>query len=181
MLGSLNSIHFRDEVGEVEYFGQKVVMLRRDTFQLFKKELSKRQSGGTANVILGIIGRGVGEEEGKVLVAAGESIGVEVSRSKVEFLRTSLEETNLGYGKVKVKELDISGGNAIVSILNSFEATPPGHSETACCFFILGYLEGLFSQLSEKQFRGKESECMGKGDESCTFQLTLSPTSRWKL
>ncbi len=177
----MNSIHFRDEVGEIEYFGQKVVMLRRDTLQLFKKELSKRQAAGTANIITGIIGRSVGEEEGKVLVAAGESIGVETSRSTVDFLRISIEETNMGYGRVKVKELNISAGNAKVSILNSFEAQPPGHSETPCCFFILGYLEGLFSQLSQKQFRGTESECRGKGDESCTFHFIQSPTARWKL
>ena len=181
LLGSLNSIHFRDEIGEIEYFGQKIVMLRRDTLELFKKELSKRQAAGTANVVAGVIGRSVGEEEGKILREAGESIGVETGRSTVDFLRISIEETNMGYGKVKVKELNISEGNATLLILNSFEAEPPGHADSSCCFFALGYLEGLLSKLSQKEFRGTEPECRGKGDESCTFRLNQSPTSRWKV
>ena len=64
MISAVNSICFRDELGEVEYFGQKVVLLRRDVFELIRKELA-RLSGQAANVILEIAGRRIGTEEGR--------------------------------------------------------------------------------------------------------------------
>ncbi len=176
----LNSISFRDEKGEVEYFGQKVVMLRRDAFRLMVEELSKRQAEGTAKILLGIVGQRVGQEEGKALVATSQSMDMDRG-STPQFIRTAVEETNLGYGKISLKELEVSSGSAEVSVLNSFEADPPGHSENATCFFLLGYLEGLFSQLLNKNMRGLETRCMGKGDENCSFELSPVPPSKWKL
>ena len=64
MISAVNSIRFRDELGEVEYFGQKVVLLRRDVFELIRKELA-RLPGQAANVILEIAGRRIGTEEGR--------------------------------------------------------------------------------------------------------------------
>ena len=106
LISSLNSIRFRDDIGEVEYFGQKVVMLRRDAFQLMRKELM-RVAGSAANVILGLAGRRVGSEEGKALAAKAESLGLKTSTSIPDFIRAVVEETNLGYGKVRIQELPI--------------------------------------------------------------------------
>ncbi len=181
LLGSLNSVTFRDERGEVEYFGQKVVMLRRDAFQLMKEELSKRHASGTANVILGIVGRRVGTEEGKVLLAERIFQDAEKSRSTPDIIRSAVEGTNMGYGKILIRELDLSSKTVAVSVANSFE-TETGGDSTDSCFFLLGYLEGLFSELLGAQVRGSEIYCKGKGELSCIFQLGPSfQASKWKL
>jgi len=121
MISAINSIRFRDEVGEVEYFGQKVVLLRRDVFELIRKELS-RLSGQAANVILEIAGRRVGTEEGRALNAKAESLGLKGPESFPDFVRTAVEETNIGIGKVRVLDLGQIDETVNVSIQNGFEA-----------------------------------------------------------
>src|SRR5260370_24172530 len=120
----MNSIRFRDEIGEVEYFGQKVVVRRRDAFSLMRKELM-RVSGNAANVILGIAGRRVGSEEGKALLSMANALGLKTPQSMPEFVREAVEETNMGFGKIWIDQLNLHSSVAQVSISNRFESYPP--------------------------------------------------------
>lgn len=180
-LGSVNSITFKDETGEVEYFGQKIVMLRRDAFQLLGEELAKRNAAGTGKIILGIVGRRVGAEEGKALTA-NVLRDVGESRSLPMLIRNAVEETNMGYGKLQVVELELSSKTATLSTQNSFEAEAATPSGETACFFLLGYLEGLFSELLGGQLRGSETQCRGKGDPACIFHVEPNfQKSKWKI
>ena len=182
LLGGLNSVSFRDELGEVEYFGQKIVMLRRDAFQLLREELSKRQASGTANMILNIVGRRVGVEEGKAIAKQGEEMDWKVSRFIPEFIRIAVEDSNMGYGKIHLKELDPSSGGALIAVSNCFEAGQRGTSTTPSCFFMSGFFEGLFSQLQGRQLIATEEACESSGGASCMFRLVPGAApSRWKL
>ncbi len=173
LISSLNSIRFRDDVGEVEYFGQKVVLLRRDAFSLIRKELS-RVAGSASGVILEVAGRRVGTEEGIVLSSKAESLGLNNPGALPDFIRTAVEESNMGFGKMQVKELEIPAGEAVVVVQNSFEAEDAGVSLRPICRFTSGYLEGIFGQLMGKNMRAREIECRAKGDNDCKFTLTLS-------
>jgi len=170
----LNSIRFRDEIGEVEYFGQKVVMLRRDAFSLMRKEMM-RISGNSANIILGIAGRRVGSEEGRALLSKAEALGLKTPQAMPEFVRVAVEETNMGLGKIQVDELNLESGQASVSITNSFESEPVASSAKPACIFTLSYLEGIFSQLIARDVRGREIDCRAKGDKLCRFTLLPEP------
>jgi predicted hydrocarbon binding protein len=174
MISLVNSIRFRDDVGEVEYFGQKVVLLRRDVFELIRKELS-RLSGQAAKVILEVAGRRVGTEEGRALRSKAESLGLGGPESFPEFVKTAVEETNIGIGKVRVLDLGQTDDTVNVSIQNGFEAEGPGSSLKPTCFFTLGYLEGVFSQLLGKNAQGKETGCRARGEDMCRFALSLRP------
>ena len=174
LISSLNSIRFKDEIGEIEYFGQKVVMLRRDAFSLMRKEMM-RISGNSANIILGIAGRRVGTEEGRALVSKAQALGLKTPQAMPEFVRVAVEETNMGFGKIEVEELNLESGLASVSITNSFESEPVASSTRPSCIFTLSYLEGIFSQLIDKDVRGREVECRAKGDKLCQFTLIREP------
>ncbi len=176
LISSLNSIRFRDEEGQVEYFGQKVVLLRRDAFGLMRKELS-RVVGASSNIILEIAGRRVGAEEGTALLAKAESLAMKDAGSLGDFTRIALEETNMGYGKMKLQELDTGTGNVRVIIFNSFETEPTDKVSSPSCFFTLGYVEGLLSRLLGRNFRGREVSCNGRGDEPCIFDLSAEQQS----
>jgi predicted hydrocarbon binding protein len=171
----MNSIRFRDEIGEVEYFGQKVVVLRRDAFSLMRKELM-RVSGNAANVIFGIAGRRVGSEEGKALLSKADALGLKTPQSMPEFVRVAVEETNMGFGKIWIDGLNLDSAVAQVSISNSFESEPAGSSAKPSCIFTLSYLEGIFSQLMGKDVRGSEVNCRAKGDKLCRFSLSPGPS-----
>jgi predicted hydrocarbon binding protein len=175
LISSLNSIRFKDEIGEVEYFGQKVVMLRRDAFTLMRKEMT-RISGNSANIILGIAGRRVGTEEGKALLSKADALGLKTSQTMPEFVRVAVEETNMGFGKIQVDELNLESGKANVSIANSFESEPVASSTRPSCIFTLSYLEGIFSQLIAREVRGREVDCRAKGDKLCRFALSPEPS-----
>ena len=170
LISSVNSIRFRDEVGEVEYFGQKVVLLRRDVFGLIRKELS-RLSGDAANVILEIAGRRVGTEEGRALKTKAESLGIRGAEAFPEFVTTAVEETNIGIGKVRVLEFAQPDGRVSISLMNGFEADSPGGSLKPTCFFTLGYLKGVFSQLMDMDVKGREVGCRARGEDLCRFVL----------
>ncbi len=169
LISSLNSIRFRDESGEVEYFGQKVVLLRRDVFGLIGKELS-RVAGEAANIILGLAGRRVGTEEGKALVVKAEALGLRGPDAFPGFVRAAVEETNMGIGKLRVIEMS-SEGKVSLLVQNGFEAENSGDSLKPTCFFTLGYVEGVFSQLLGKDVRGRETACKGRGDDFCKFDI----------
>ena len=102
-------------------------MLRRDVFELIRKELS-RVAGGAANVILEIAGRRVGTEEGLALKAKAESLGLKGPEAFPDFVKTAVEETNIGIGKVRVMDLGQDDGNVSISLLNGFEVDRPGGS-----------------------------------------------------
>ena len=174
LISSLNSVRFKDEIGEVEYFGQKVVLLRRDAFSLIRKELA-RVGGNAANVILGIAGRRVGSEEGRALLSKAEALGLKTTRSMGEFIRVAVEGTNMGFGKIQVNDLDPDSGLAHASITNSFESESGSRSPNASCIFALGYLEGIFSELIEKDLKGIEVNCRAKGETLCRFTLSPRP------
>ena len=171
LISSLNSIRFKDESGEVEYFGQKVVLLRRDVFGLIRKELS-RVAGDAANVILTVAGKRVGSEEGKALIVKADVLSLKGPDTFPEFVRTAVEETNMGIGKIRVLELNHSEGKASISIQNGFEVEKNGGSLKPTCFFTLGYLEGVFSQLLGRDVRGREIACAGRGDDFCKFEIS---------
>jgi len=151
-------------------------MLRRDAFSLMRKEMI-RVSGNAANIIFGIAGRRVGSEEGKALLAKATALGLKTPQSMPEFVRVAVEETNMGFGKIHVDELNLESGAAQVSISNSFESEPFASSTKPSCIFTLSYLEGIFSQLIEREARGREIDCRAKGDKLCRFVLSTGPTS----
>jgi predicted hydrocarbon binding protein len=169
-ISSLNSIRFRDDIGEVEFFGQKMVMLRRDAFTLMRKEIAK-VAGAASDIILSLAGRRVGWEEGEALLTKAESLGLKAPESFPEFVRVAVEETNMGYGKMKLDKLDLKSGVVTVSITNSFEADQSGTSQNPVCIFALSYLEGLFSNLLGTEVRGGEASCKTQGKDVCLFDL----------
>ena len=177
MIGSLNSIRFKDDTGEVEYFGQQVVMLRRDAFTLIRDELT-RVAGAAAQVILGIAGETVGKEEGRALLTKAKAPGGRrLPTSLPIFVRLAVEETNMGYGKVKIEDFNTESGEVSISLSNSFEADSYRNILKPTCAFTLGYLKGIFSHLVGRDFEGKEIECKSKGDPGCKFQLAVRPQS----
>ena len=149
-------------------------MLRRDAFSLMRKEMM-RISGNAANIILGIAGRRVGVEEGRALLSKAEALGLKTPQTMPEFVRVAVEETNMGFGRIQVDELNLESGLASVSISNSFESEPIASSTKPACIFTLSYLEGIFSQPIAKDVRGKEIDCRAKGDKLCRFTLLPEP------
>lgn len=175
LLGRVNSTVFKDETGEVEYYGHRVLMIRKDIFRRLEEEMQKRHAVGTGRIILSILGRSEGHEEGKSLMK-DVMLDTAERRSIPIFVKNALEETNLGYGKFKLGDLDVSSKSIIVSTENSVEAEAKTRAPDNGCFFLLGYLEGLFSELLTATLTATEFSCKSRGDESCVFHINPAPS-----
>jgi predicted hydrocarbon binding protein len=176
LISSVGSIRFKDEIGEVEYFGQQVVLLRRDAIKLIRDELV-RIGGAAGNVIVLTAGFVSGREEAKVILAKAKALGLKPSETLPAPVLTAVEETNMGYGKIRIDSINFGSWTFNVSVLNSFEVDLSGHSRKPTCVFILSYLKGLFSELAGKDLGGEEFECKSKGDPQCRFRLAVENKS----
>jgi predicted hydrocarbon binding protein len=176
LISSVSPIRFRDESGEVEYFGQPVVMLRRDAIRLMRDELM-RVAGAAGSVIVHTAGHVSGREDGNALLAQAMAQGIKSPQSLPAAILTAVEETNMGYGKIRIDDINFGTWVFKISVINSFEVDSSGNSPNPTCVFILSYLKGLFSQLIGKDLGGKEVECKSKGDQNCKFLLSVVPQS----
>jgi len=174
LISSFRPIRFRDEAGQIEYFGQPVVMLRRDSIKLIRDELV-RVGGAGGRLVLDSAGYVSGREEGNALLAEARAHGVKSPESLPSSILTAVEETNMGYGKITIDDINFGTWTFKISVANSFEVDAREKSGKPTCVFILSYLKGLFSQLVGKDLGGKEIECRSKGDHGCKFWLTVTP------
>jgi predicted hydrocarbon binding protein len=180
LISTLGSVRFKDETGEVEYFGQPVVMLSRDAIRLIRDELV-RLGGAAGKVTVHTAGYVSGREEGKAIVAEARNVGIKSPESLPSIILTAVEETNMGYGKIRIDNIDLGSLTFKISLSNSFEADQSGTSQSSTCAFMLSYLKGLFSQLIGKELGGEEFECKSRGDPCCRFRLSLAGKTEFKL
>jgi predicted hydrocarbon binding protein len=171
LVSALGSIRFKDETGEVEYFGQPVVMLSRDAIRLIRDELV-RLGGAAGKITVHTAGHVSGREEGKAILAKARSVGIKSPESLPSPILTAVEETNMGYGKIRIDNIDFGTLTFKISLSNSFEADRSATSKMPTCTFMLSYLKGLFSQLIGKDLGGEEIECKSRGDPCCRFRLS---------
>jgi len=175
LVGSVNQLRFNDNKGEVSFFGQKMIILRRDVIRIMREAL-ERLVGDQSAPFLSYLASGIGVHEGSIF---RESIGTtgEQSRQSLENLvHSALEDTNLGLGKIRISGLDFDKSNANIVVANCFEATENGSSEEPNCIFTSGFLAGIFAEVLDKTVQAKEVRCMSQGEAECEFQISLVET-----
>jgi predicted hydrocarbon binding protein len=175
LVGSVNQLRFNDNRGEVSFFGQKMIILRRDVIRIMREAL-ERLVGDQSAPFLSYLASGIGVHEGSIF---RESIGTtgEQSRQSLENLvHSALEDTNLGLGKIRINGLDFDRSNANIIVSNCFEATENGPAEEPNCIFTSGFLAGIFAEVLDKTVQAKEVRCMSLGAPECEFQISLVDT-----
>ncbi len=177
LIGSVNQLRFNDNHGEVSFFGQKMIILRRDVFRVMREGL-ERLVGEQAAPFLSYLASGIGINEGNIFRESAKSTGGNERASLENLVHSAFEDTNLGLGKIKVSRLDFDQGMAEVSIANCFEALENGPADSPNCMFTSGFLAGLFAEVFDKTVQANETHCISKGDSDCMFQIasTEKPT-----
>ena len=173
LVGSVNQLRFNDNRGEVSFFGQKMIILRRDVIRIMREAL-ERLVGEQSGPFLSYLASGIGVHEGSIFRESIGSTGPETRESLVNLVHSALEDTNLGLGKITVKALDFDKISANITVGNSFEATENGPSEEPNCIFTSGFLAGIFAEVLDKTVQAKEIKCMSKGAPECEFQISLA-------
>lgn len=172
LVGSVNQLRFNDKQGEVSFFGQKMIILRRDVFRVMREGL-ERMVGDQAAPFLSFLASGIGIHEGSIFRDSVETNAEPEKRASLENLvHSAFEDTNLGLGKIRVNKVDFDQGTAHVTITNCFEAIENGPSENPNCMFTSGFLAGLFAEVLDKTVQTNETKCISQGQSECEFQIT---------
>lgn len=173
LVGSVNQVRFNDNKGEVSFFGQKMIILRRDVVRVMRDGL-ERLVADQAAPFLSYLASGIGIHEGSIFRDSITSTGPQ-QRSELESLvHSAFEDTNLGLGKVKIRAIDFDKASASVSIGNCFEALENGQSDEPNCMFTSGFLAGLFAEVLDKTVQARETKCISQGLPDCEFEISLA-------
>lgn len=103
----------------------------------------------------------------------------------VEFIKMSLETLIIPFGDVKIAKLYKLwlDEEAIIEI-NDNPYAEAVESEEASCFFLKGFIEAVleyltdFNRINYETLLVTETECMGKGDAFCAFNVKLTYPQR---
>jgi predicted hydrocarbon binding protein len=175
LVGSVNQLRFNDNRGEVSFFGQKMIILRRDVIRIMREAL-ERLVGDQSAPFLSYLASGIGVHEGSIFRESIGSTGEQSRQSLENLVHSALEDTNLGLGKIQINGLDFDKSSANIVVANCFEATENGSSEEPNCIFTSGFLAGIFAEVLDKTVQAKEVRCMSQGATECEFQITLVET-----
>ena len=175
LVGSVNQLRFNDNRGEVSFFGQKMIILRRDVIRIMREAL-ERLVGDQSAPFLSYLASGIGVHEGSIFRESIGSTGEQSRQSLENLVHSALEDTNLGLGKIRINGLDFDKSNANIVVSNCFEATENGSSEEPNCIFTSGFLAGIFAEVLDKTVQAKEVRCMSQGAPECEFQISLVET-----
>ncbi len=175
LVGSVNQLRFNDNRGEVSFFGQKMIILRRDVIRIMREAL-ERLVGDQSAPFLSYLASGIGVHEGSIFRESIGSTGEQSRQSLENLVHSALEDTNLGLGKIRINGLDFDKSSADIVVSNCFEATENGSSEEPNCIFTSGFLAGIFAEVLDKTVQAKEVRCMSQGAPECEFQISLVET-----
>jgi predicted hydrocarbon binding protein len=173
LVGSVNQLRFNDSKGELSFFGQKMIILRRDVIRVMRDGL-ERLVADQAAPFLSYLASGIGIHEGSIFRDSITSTGEDQRAALESLVHSAFEDTNLGLGKVKIRKIDFDRANANVVISNCFEAMENGSSEEPNCMFTSGFLAGLFAEVLDKTVQAKETRCISQGQPECEFEISTT-------
>jgi predicted hydrocarbon binding protein len=173
LVGSVNQVRFNDNKGEVSFFGQKMIILRRDVIRVMRDGL-ERLVAEQAAPFLSYLASGIGIHEGSIFRDSITSTGPQMRMELESLVHSAFEDTNLGLGRIKIRSIDFDKANASISIANCFEALENGQSEEPNCMFTGGFLAGLFAEVLDKTVQTKETKCISQGASECEFEISLA-------
>jgi len=170
LVGSVNQLRFNDNKGEVSFFGQKMIILRRDVIKVMRDGLERLVQDQSAP-FLSYLASGIGIHEGSIFRDSITATGPEQRAALENLVHSAFEDTNLGLGKVKIHTVDFDKAKASISISNCFEAMENGQSDEPNCMFTSGFLAGLFAEVLDKTVQARETKCISQGKEACEFEI----------
>jgi predicted hydrocarbon binding protein len=173
LVGSVNQLRFNDNKGEVSFFGQKMIILRRDVVRVMRDGL-ERLVAEQAAPFLSYLASGIGIHEGSIFRESITATGPQLRAELENLVHSAFEDTNLGLGKVKIRAIDFDKASASVAIGNCFEAMENGQAEEPNCMFTSGFLAGLFAEVLDKTVQARETKCMSLGQAECEFEISLA-------
>ncbi|HVH14609.1 MAG TPA: V4R domain-containing protein [Candidatus Angelobacter sp.] len=150
-----------------------MIILRRDVIRVMRDGL-ERLVADQAAPFLSYLASGIGIHEGSIFRDSITSTGEEQRAALESLVHSAFEDTNLGLGRVRIRQIDFDKATANIVISNCFEAMENGSSEEPNCMFTSGFLAGLFAEVLDKTVQARETRCISQGQPECEFEITTT-------
>jgi predicted hydrocarbon binding protein len=148
-----------------------MIILRRDVVRVMRDGL-ERLVEDQAAPFLSYLASGIGIHEGSIFRDSITATGPQMRAELESLVHSAFEDTNLGLGKMKIRQVDFDKASASVAISNCFEALENGASDEPNCMFTSGFLAGLFAEVLDKTVQARETNCISQGMPECEFEIT---------
>ncbi|HID18214.1 TPA: hypothetical protein EYP27_01585 [Candidatus Bathyarchaeota archaeon] len=164
LMEDLGKVKVDSRGGSLSYLGTEWVLLRVEALQGMFNETVKAFGSG-AYTIWYLAGKGAGKAMAELIIGLKKEVPVE---QVVEMVCNEL--SRLGWGRLEVETLDVSGGKYIFRVYNNpFARGREAVKETAC-LYVKGYLEGIMEALTGKGVKLRENTCVAEGAPYCEFE-----------
>jgi hypothetical protein len=149
--------------------GENVVIFRRSTLMSWFARIREIFKTG-ADMILYEAGVAAGKEAVKFFKENFNLSGRDLIRFMLNY------GSVLGWGSLKLKEIDEKEKRAVIRIDNLFECLPfKGKRKEPTSCFMRGYIVGVARQLvGVENIVGEETKCIAKGDPYCEIVVRLA-------
>lgn len=115
-----------------------------------------------------------------LLFRSGIRCGKSIMRKVVIFNKMRNEPTKnisaiwreIGFGRLVLNKL--SDGEYVAIVMDSIEALAIGDIDKPSCNFTRGFLTGILTVLTKKEYYSIEEKCISKGDKFCTYHVSTS-------
>lgn len=148
-------------------FNERAIILRKPLYEAFIK-LLRDELGSGYTAWLYQLGTEMGKNAYK---SHREIIQSDDPDKMVRFAEALFAQ--IGFGKLRVRSLDIKGKRALVRVYNSFECELFRDSNEPSSYLIKGMLKGWFSSLFKANIKISEIKCIAKGDPYCEFDIRV--------
>jgi len=152
--------------GIIKQLGTEWILMRVETFQEMRREVSKVLGTG-ASVIWYLAGKGAGRSLANLIQR----------RTKTNTLQEIYEKVaeiyeRCGWGSLQSVMFRQKTGEFLLRIHNNAFARGV-RSQTSSCYYVKGLLEGILEQLTGRHSKSEETKCVAKGDAYCEFIVVL--------
>lgn len=168
----LDELEWDSNRGALTFKGVRYLLIRPETLVGYQKELEAELGLEAAARILFEGGRIGGRASG---LKYKDAFGLG-DREAVEYMCKMGGE--IGWGHFQLRKWAPEGGYFEVQVVASpFAEAYGGQAESGVCHFTRGVLSGLGEGLFGTQTRGREVECLGQGDQACSFEVVAAGSS----
>jgi predicted hydrocarbon binding protein len=129
--------------------------------------------GAAGKVLVCEMGKAAGHAMFKIIKQTQIDRGVEVPLPDLLKLYSAI-----GWGLFKLTQVDPKASTATLQVTDNFECVlHRGEGRRPYSEFIRGHLEGLFSDLFQRNVSTVETECLAHGDTFCEFKIEPMETA----
>jgi predicted hydrocarbon binding protein len=154
------------ETGQVSVLGWNHIITPTQTFLLFLETIKKLYNQEEYQKVLYDLGLNMGKGIANLIESERRLTDKKLFEEVLKY------NTVTGWGRHFSIEGSIDEGKLKIAGISTIGLTA-NHTDHPICTFVTGALAGILQAATKKEWKGRETKCIAKGDPHCEFELEL--------